>query len=110
MPTMLAVALHRIAPQAVDLVRFGAWSVWSQRLGSAPYRTGSWSLHELGHQWGNVAKAVATECGPQQAHNDESPAVAGLSRCAEEDSNLHPVIPDQALNPTQGMPIGSKPR
>src|SRR5215207_3849145 len=22
----------------------------------------------------------------------------GLSRCAEEDSNLHPVIPDQALN------------
>jgi hypothetical protein len=22
----------------------------------------------------------------------------GFSRCAEEDSNLHPVIPDQALN------------
>ena len=28
----------------------------------------------------------------------KSPANAGLSQCAEEDSNLHPVIPDQALN------------
>jgi hypothetical protein len=26
------------------------------------------------------------------------PAGAGFLRCAEEDSNLHPVIPDQALN------------
>ena len=32
------------------------------------------------------------------SRNAESPALAGLSRCAEEDSNLHPVIPDQALN------------
>ena len=30
--------------------------------------------------------------------DDESPAYAGLRECAEEDSNLHPVIPDQALN------------
>jgi hypothetical protein len=30
--------------------------------------------------------------------NDESPAYAGFRECAEEDSNLHPVIPDQALN------------
>jgi hypothetical protein len=30
--------------------------------------------------------------------NAKSPAVRGLCECAEEDSNLHPVIPDQALN------------
>ena len=30
--------------------------------------------------------------------NAKSPAGRGFSRCAEEDSNLHPVIPDQALN------------
>ena len=36
--------------------------------------------------------------GPASARNDESPAGAGFLRCAEEDSNLHPVIPDQALN------------
>jgi len=29
--------------------------------------------------------------------NAKSPAERGFSRCAEEDSNLHPVIPDQAL-------------
>ena len=28
------------------------------------------------------------------ASDEKSPADAGLSRCAEEDSNLHPVIPD----------------
>jgi hypothetical protein len=30
--------------------------------------------------------------------NSRSPATRGFSKCAEEDSNLHPVIPDQALN------------
>jgi hypothetical protein len=35
---------------------------------------------------------------PRVPENDENPANAGLSKCAEEDSNLHPVIPDQALN------------
>jgi hypothetical protein len=29
--------------------------------------------------------------------NAKSPAMRGFSKCAEEDSNLHPVIPDQAL-------------
>jgi len=29
---------------------------------------------------------------------DESPAAAGLSVCAEEDSNLHPASLDQALD------------
>ena len=29
--------------------------------------------------------------------NAKSPAERGFSECAEEDSNLHPVIPDQAL-------------
>ena len=28
------------------------------------------------------------------AENDKGPAVAGPVKCAEEDSNLHPVIPD----------------
>ncbi len=32
--------------------------------------------------------------GPE---NGESPAERGFQKCAEEDSNLHPVIPDQAL-------------
>jgi len=40
---------------------------------------------------------------PSKAHNNESPAFAGLSQCAEEDSNLHPVIPDQALNLVTGV-------
>jgi hypothetical protein len=35
----------------------------------------------------------------EEPHNDENPAGSGaFERCAEEDSNLHPVIPDQALN------------
>ena len=36
--------------------------------------------------------------GPiKKPENAKSPAVRGFSECAEEDSNLHPVIPDQAL-------------
>jgi hypothetical protein len=39
---------------------------------------------------------------PEIAHRtiqkQRRPRCAGPSRCAEEDSNLHPVIPDQALN------------
>ena len=31
-----------------------------------------------------------------RAENDESPAARGFRECAEADSNLHPVIPDQA--------------
>ena len=34
----------------------------------------------------------------EKPENAKSPATRGFSRCAEEDSNLHPVIPDQALN------------
>jgi len=41
----------------------------------------------------------------------EDPAICGaFPRCAEEDSNLHPVIPDQALNPVHRLPIASIPR
>src|SRR5215217_8803526 len=37
--------------------------------------------------------------GPiEKPENAKSPAERGFSKCAEEDSNLHPVIPDQALN------------
>ena len=36
--------------------------------------------------------------GPiEKPENAKSPAERGFSECAEEDSNLHPVIPDQAL-------------
>jgi hypothetical protein len=43
-----------------------------------------------------AAAGVAERPGPR---NDESPAVSeAFVRCAEEDSNLHPVSPDQALN------------
>ena len=45
-----------------------------------------------------VVTVVVTDPDRLRARNDESPTYAGLSRCAEEDSNLHPVIPDQALN------------
>ena len=34
----------------------------------------------------------------EKPENAKSPAERGFSECAEEDSNLHPVIPDQALN------------
>src|SRR4051794_8538950 len=34
----------------------------------------------------------------RRARRKKKPRYAGLSPCAEEDSNLHPVIPDQALN------------
>src|SRR5918998_698619 len=30
--------------------------------------------------------------------NEKAPRLRGFLVCAEEDSNLHPVIPDQALN------------
>ena len=35
---------------------------------------------------------------PLGSENDEAPPERGFSQCAEEDSNLHPVSPDQALN------------
>ena len=35
--------------------------------------------------------------------NDESRRRGAVGRCAEEDSNLHPVIPDQALNLVAGI-------
>ena len=44
------------------------------------------------------------------AESAKSPAERGFSRCAEEDSNLHPVIPDQALNPIREVSLVSKPR
>jgi hypothetical protein len=40
-----------------------------------------------------------------------NPPVSGLfSICAEEDSNLHPVIPDQALDLAHGSVAASKPQ
>ena len=39
-------------------------------------------------------------CGPSesQPRTTKAPTCGAFARCAEEDSNLHPVIPDQALN------------
>jgi hypothetical protein len=50
---------------------------------------------------GQLPEALSRNVGPRvaaSAENDERPAERGFRACAEEDSNLHPVIPDQALN------------
>jgi hypothetical protein len=39
----------------------------------------------------------------------KAPPCGAFASCAEEDSNLHPVIPDQALNPVHRLPIASIP-
>ena len=39
----------------------------------------------------------------------KAPPCGAFAQCAEEDSNLHPVIPDQALNPVHRLPIVSIP-
>ena len=49
----------------------------------------------------NAANRVAAAdggCRGPRRPKREKPCWAGPSGCAEEDSNLHPVIPDQALN------------
>jgi hypothetical protein len=40
----------------------------------------------------------------------QSPAVRAFARCAEEDSNLHPVTPDEALNLVTRVPYPSRSR
>jgi hypothetical protein len=47
-----------------------------------------------------VAESVATAEGDRPSrHAQREKALLGRTfACAEEDSNLHPVIPDQALN------------
>jgi hypothetical protein len=45
-------------------------------------------------------RALSEKAAPTarlEPENAKSPAERGFSECAEEDSNLHPVIPDQAL-------------
>jgi hypothetical protein len=48
-----------------------------------------------------LSRIVAAKSStPDRRHgpaNDNSPAVRAFARCAEEDSNVHPVIPDQVL-------------
>jgi len=49
--------------------------------------------------------------GRRRAWGTKKPRVRGASlRCAEEDSNLHPVIPDQALNLARQVSYASIPR
>ena len=45
-----------------------------------------------------------------RSENEKRPAGRGFSRCAEEDSNLHPVIPDQALNLATRVSYASRSR
>jgi hypothetical protein len=50
--------------------------------------------------WPSCQRALPEKAPPTAGvdpKNAKSPAERGFSRCAEEDSNLHPVIPDQAL-------------
>ena len=42
----------------------------------------------------NLPRPADREC----PRREKAPQMRGFSTCAEEDSNLHPVIPDQALN------------
>ncbi len=46
------------------------------------------------------ARDASHRCG---ARERQTPAERGFLACAEENSNLHPVIPDQALNPILGF-------
>jgi hypothetical protein len=59
-------------------------------------------------------EARRQEIGPhlaEAAPRTKKPRQSGASvKCAEEDSNLHPVIPDQALNLVTGMSDPSEPR
>jgi hypothetical protein len=60
----------------------------------------------------NVAKSVATHpggCRLDRPENERRPCCAGPSRCAEEDSNLHPVSLDQALNLVTRVSYPSRP-
>jgi hypothetical protein len=94
-------------------------STWSGLAPSLSSRKDS-ALHRLapvigistnwGHSWRPCCQGCCHGMWPHQAHNDENPAFAGLSRCAEEDSNLHPVIPDQALNLVTGVSDAYGPR
>jgi hypothetical protein len=52
----------------------------------------------LGAPVGQCCQSCCHGPCPNETKNGESPTFAGLSRGAEEDSNRHPVIPDQALN------------
>jgi hypothetical protein len=42
--------------------------------------------------------AMSTATGFIRSAATKAPPCGAFARCAEEDSNLHPVIPDQALN------------
>ena len=57
---MINPASMRLLELWFDLVRLGAWSVKSRRLGSAPYRTGPESSPIGGTRGRNVAKPVVT--------------------------------------------------
>jgi predicted DNA-binding transcriptional regulator AlpA len=47
----------------------------------------------------DAAKAGRRVChGRTRPKTAKAPRLRGFQTCAEEDSNLHPVIPDQALN------------
>jgi hypothetical protein len=55
-----------------------------------------WAKRALSCQKRCHAKLVPTDA--KELENDKSPDMRGLRSGAEEDSNLHPVIPDQGLN------------
>jgi hypothetical protein len=45
-----------------------------------------------------LPRKFAPQRGPRGPRTTKAPTCGAFARCAEEDSNLHPVIPDQALN------------
>jgi hypothetical protein len=72
--------------------------------GCGSNRTGRSSHHARGAT--SVAPSPLASChetcpiplAARTSRNEKAPQIRGFHVCAEEDSNLHPVIPDQALN------------
>ncbi len=86
----------RFRPPACQRTRY-RWRVLSNwTLTDTSWVGPTWSSSECSRCHEGVSPEDASHrCG---AGNEKTPLERGFLACAEEDSNLHPVIPDQALN------------
>ena len=88
-------ARHRLATFLLRRERYFPGPARSQSACCAGGRRATWPSTA----GSGLGSACATAMPQRAPHNEKGPAVCGaFHRCAEEDSNLHPVIPDQALN------------
>src|SRR4051794_41263265 len=87
-----------IPSRPAGAARVASSDAWRRRSGE--------TLSGWGTKWRTArspcVKAGVTEVLPRELgyepRNEKTPHLRGFLECAEEDSNLHPVIPDQALN------------